>query len=265
MRTGTLCLAATGIVVLLCANAGAQWTSYPAQGLPRLANGQVDPKAPTPKAPDGRPDLSGIWQRGRPPKPPQRPPVSGSYENFLSANSKIDMQPWAEALYRKRSDNFGAGIPSERCLPHSFQHQILIGEPFQVIQGPILTTILFEESNHFRQVFTDGRNHPAERTPSWFGYSIGKWEGDAFVVDTVGFRDQAWLDLFGHPGTEALRTIERYRRPDLGHLELTITIDDPSAYAKSWSADVQFDLMADANLIENVCENERSAQHIVGK
>src|SRR4051812_14013239 len=101
MRTGTLCSAVTGVIVLLCANAAAQWTVYPAQGLPRLANGQVDLRAPTPKAPDGRQDLSGIWQRGRAAKPPTRPPVSGSYENFLSAGSRIDMQPWAEALYRK--------------------------------------------------------------------------------------------------------------------------------------------------------------------
>lgn len=265
MKTGTLLLAAATVVVLLCSVVDAQWISYPASGAPRLADGKVDLNASTPRTSDAKPDLSGIWRPLRPLPYRETRGFLSDYEYFLASNSRIQMRPWADTLYKNRAENFGAGKPSERCLPNSWQNQILIGQPIQVIQTPAFTTILFEELNHFRQIFTDGRNHPTERNPSWYGYSVGRWENDEFVIDSVGFRDGTWLDGSGHPGTESLRALERYRRRDFGHLELHLTIDDPAAYVTPWVARVEFELMGDANLIEHICENERSAQHIVGK
>jgi hypothetical protein len=137
--------------------------------------------------------------------------------------------------------------------------------PWKIVQTPIVTLILFEEMNHYRQVFTDGRGFPKDPTPAWFGYSIGKWVGDTFVVDTTGFNDQTWLDDPGHPHTDALHATERFRRRDFGHLDIDITIDDSKAYTKPWTVTARFDLLPDTELIENVCDNEKDAQHMVGK
>ena len=137
--------------------------------------------------------------------------------------------------------------------------------PWKIVQTPPVTLILFEEMNHYRQVFTDGRGFPKDMNPAWFGYSIGKWEGDAFVVNTTGFNDQTWLDDPGHPHTDAMDVTERFRRRDFGHLEIDITVDDPKAYTKPWTVTARFDLVPDTELIENICENEKDAQHMVGK
>jgi hypothetical protein len=269
MRSGAASLLTATAFVVLASVVQAQWVSFPWPGAPRLANGKVDLTAPTPRTADGKPDLSGVWRSMTSPRRAEllregREPGLLDYEQFLTPGSAIKMLPWAEALYRGRKENFGAGIPAERCLPHSFPQAVLIRQPIQLIQTPTQTTILLEELNYFRQIFADGRIHPDERTPAWFGYSVGKWDNDVFVVDSVGFRD-LWLDSAGHPSTESLRTIERYQRVDFGHMRLAITVDDSAAYVAPWTGEVQFELMADGNLIEHVCENERSAQHIVGK
>ncbi len=127
---------------------------------------------------------------------------------------------------------------------------------------PRLTVILFENFTDFRQVFTDARDFPEERAPTWFGYSIGRWDGDTFVVETVGFNDKGWLDDGGHPRSEAMKVTERFRRKDYGHMEIEFTFDDPKAYTKPWSVTVPFELLADTEIIENVCENEKDIQHI---
>ena len=131
------------------------------------------------------------------------------------------------------------------------------------MQGPGLTLILFEESNHYRQIFTDGRRHPKDQNPTWLGYSIGTWDGDTFVVDSVGFNDQTWIDDHGHPHSDRMHTIERFRRRDFGHMELQLTVDDPKSYTKPWTAVILLRLDADTELIEDVCDNEKDAAHSV--
>jgi hypothetical protein len=101
--------------------------------------------------------------------------------------------------------------------------------------------------------------------PAWFGYSIGKWEGDTFVVETAGFNDQTWLDDSGHPHTEAMRTTERFRRRDFGHIDLTVTIDDPKTYLRPWSVSIPLLLVPDTEFIEDVCDNERDSSRILAK
>ena len=137
--------------------------------------------------------------------------------------------------------------------------------PFKIIQTPPVTLILFENQGRYRQVFTDGRGLPREAQPTWLGYSIGKWDGDTFVVDSIGFNDQTYLDDGGHPHSDAYHAVERFRRRDFGHMDMEITIDDPKAYTKPWNVTIHFALFPDNELMESVCENEQDAKHMVGK
>ena len=251
---------ATGVALLLvlASPAVAQWLNVPLATTPRTPDGKPDLTAPAPRTPDGKPDLSGIWQRPR-----GVPPGSGGTDG-IAAGVEVLFQPWAEALYKARADN-GKGTPSERCLPHGITKAVSVPEPFKIVQTPELILVLHEEFNHHRQIFTGGRRMPERRAPTWLGYSRGTWEGDTLVVDTTGFVNDTWLDFRGHPATDALHLVERYRRRDFGHLEVQFTIDDPKAYVKPWNVSMAFDLLPDTELIEHICENERDAAHLVGK
>jgi hypothetical protein len=252
---------ATGLALawVLTSLVSAQWLNVPQANTPRTPDGKPDLTAPAPRTPDGKPDLSGIWQRTR-----GVPPTSGGPDG-IGAGVEVLFQPWAAALYKARAENNGKGTPSERCLPHGITKAVSVPEPFKIIPTPGLVVILHEEFNHHRQIFTDGRRMPERRAPTWLGYSRGTWEGDTFVVDTTGFVNDTWLDFRGHPATNALHLVERYRRRDFGHLEIQFTIDDPKAYVKPWNVTMSFDLLPDTELIEHICENERDAAHIVGK
>jgi hypothetical protein len=245
------------IVLGLAGSASAQWINVPLANTPRTADGKPNLAAPAPKAADGRPDLSGIWVA-----------ADGKYlQNIAADLPEVPFEPWAAKLFAERVDNLAKGRPTERCLPHGIPDAMMVRSgPWKIVQTPPLTLILYEEFNHYRQVFTDGRGFPAgDPQPTWFGYSIGKWDGDVFVVETMGFNDQTWLDDPGHPHTDAMRVTERFRRRDFGHLDIDITIDDRKAYTRPWTVTAKFDLMPDTELIEHICENERDAAHMVGK
>jgi hypothetical protein len=138
--------------------------------------------------------------------------------------------------------------------------------PFKIVQTPGLVVILYEGWTIYRQIFTDGRRLPKDPNPAWMGYSAGSWDGDTLVVDTAGFNDKSWLDLMGHPHTEALHVVERFRRSDLGRMETQITIDDPVAYTKPWTVTESSRLLPDTELLEFFCnENERDVPHLVGR
>jgi hypothetical protein len=208
------------------------------------------PPAPAGPAPRwrGRPDLSGVWL----PSLPKR--ASGP-----------DPLPWAEALARERQESYAKDIPSSHCLPLGVTFTGLIF-PMQLVQTDSLLVIL-DEANVSRQIFLDGRSHPKNWNPSFMGHSVGHWEGATLVVDTVGFNDRTWIDMSGLPHTEQLHVIERFRRPDLGHLETDITIDDPGAFKNTWSMKKITSLAPkDYELLEFVCnENDKDRAHLVGK
>ena len=246
-------------LLLLACPARGQWLTVPQPGTPRNSDGKPDLTAPVPRTPEGRPDLSGIWRR---PPGAQPPPTT---MDGIATGVEVLFQPWAEALYKERIENNGKGTPSERCLPHGITKAVSVPEPFKIVQTPGLTVILHEEFNHYRQIFTGGRRVPGNRTPTWLGYSLGRWDGDTFVVETVGFLNDQWLDFRGHPATDALHLVERYRRRDFGHLEIAFTIDDSKAYVKPWTVTMSFDLLPDTELIEHICENEKDAALLVGK
>ncbi|PYS48546.1 MAG: hypothetical protein DMG13_25355 [Acidobacteria bacterium] len=256
------------LVIVMCAVfASAQWVDYPTPGIPRTADGKPNLAAPVPRAADGKPDLSGLWLRVR--NPNERVtvlPMGPNLEDFMRSGEKIPpLLPAAEALHQQRMANFMADRPSAHCLPHSIPDKMLIRVPLKIVQTPRLTLILYEQFTQYRQIFTDGRPHPNVGVPAWFGFSIGRWEGDWFVVDTRGFNDKSWIDDSGRPHTEALHTIERFRRRDFGHMDVEITIDDPLSYTKPWSFPLQFEFLADTEIIEDVCENEKDGAHAVGK
>jgi len=246
------------LAALLCivsAPLAAQWIAYPTPAIPRTRDGKPDLNAPAPKTADGKPDLSGIWIT-----------PSGKWLNNLGADGVvIPFMPWSETIFKDRQAANGKGRPSERCLSHGVTDFHALATPTKYIQTPAVTVILFEAYNHYRQIFTDGRPLPKDPQPSWLGYSVGKWEGNTFVVESNGFNDQTWLDDGGHPHTEALHLTERFTRRSFGHMDIQITIDDPKAYTKPWTVTIPKDLMADTELIEWMCENEKDYAHMVGK
>jgi hypothetical protein len=258
-----LCLVAT----VLGTSGFAQWIDYPTPGIPRTADGKPNLSAPVPKASDGKPDLSGLWQRVRSPNQRTTTLAMGrNLEDFMRPGEKIPpLLPAAQKLHEQRMANFMADRPSSKCLPHGIPDQMLIRVPLKIVQNPGLTLILYEEFARFRQIFTDGRKHPPVASPAWLGYSIGRWEGDWFIVDTRGFNDKSWLDDSGRPHSEALHTVEKFRRTDFGHMDVEVTIDDPEAYTKPWSFPMKFELLTDTEMIEDVCDNERDSEHSVGK
>jgi len=250
-------IATIAILFVMTGPTPAQWVKLPLPGTPRTGDGKPDLTAPARRTPDGKPDLSGIWTAN-----------SGKYlGNLAGEGVEAPMQPWAAALYKERFDSLARDKPQVRCLPHGIPDAMLVpGYPFKIVQTPGVMIVLEEEFNQYRQIFTDGRTLPVDPNPAWFGYSIGKWEGDTFVVETAGFNDGSWLDNGGHPHTDALHLTERFRRPNFGNLELEIAVDDPKAYTKPWkSATVHFILLPDTELIEHLCENEKDALHLVGK
>jgi hypothetical protein len=260
-------VAAVALGLLVAGSVSAQWLKIPLPDTPRKPDGTADLAAPAPRTADGKIDFSGIWQRprrgGAIPGTPGRAPAAPN--DGIAAGVEVQFQPWAADAYKERAENNGKGTPSERCLPHGITKAVSVPEPFKIVQTPELIVILHEEFNHHRQIFTDGRSVPQNRKPTWLGYSLGTWEGDSLVVDTVGFVDGTWLDFRGHPATDALHLVERHRRLDFGHLEIQFTIDDPKAYLKPWMVTMAFDLLPDTELIEHVCENEVDATRLVGK
>jgi hypothetical protein len=242
-------------LVFLAMPMTAQWINYPAAGTPRTKDGKPNLSAPAPRTLDGQPDFSGIWEV----------PTHKFLENLASESPDVWMLPWAEKLYRERQENNGKDRPSARCLPHSVTDFDAHFTPKKVIQTPAALIFLYESYHSFRQVFTDGRPLPEDREPAWFGYSVGKWEGDTLVVNTVGINEKTWLDDAGHPHSDALQIKERFRRRDFGHMEVQVTIDDPKAYKKPWTATIPWDLMPDTELMDWVCENEMDFRHLVGK
>jgi Carboxypeptidase regulatory-like domain len=210
----------------------------------RLAGPHDAPSGPTPRMPDGKPDLSGMWLASFPKDPGNPEPL-----------------PWAAALIKQRQATQNKDIPSSRCLPLGVVMSTFLF-PYKFVQTPRLLVMLYE-GEFPRQVYLDGRAHPKDPNPSWLGHSIGHWEGDTLVVDTVGFNGKAWVGFGGLPATEMLHVVERYRRPDLGHLEYEITVDDPGAYVKPWTMKKASELSRDDNLMEYICnENERDLSHL---
>jgi hypothetical protein len=240
-----------------------QWLNYPTAGIPRTSDGKPDLSAPAPRKPDGKPDLSGIWLLD----------ADAKYLNDISTYFKpggLPIRPWAEAVTKDRMTGAHASeFPAARCLPQGIpilDGSPAVGYPLKIIQEPNLMVFLYEAMSQFRQIFLDGRALPKDPNPTWLGYSVGAWERNALVIESTGFNGESWLDLAGHPTTDALRVTERFQRPDFGHLNLQLTIDDSKAYREPWTVTLPMHFAADSDLLEYVCsENEKDRKHLNGK
>jgi hypothetical protein len=279
LSIGAVAVAATlsaGAVTVL-----AQWSNHSSGGL-KTPDGKPDLTAPTPRTADGKPDFTGTWslagspggageqgkgpQAASPPPPLTDGPPLATFFN-IGANFKegLPLQPWAaELLARRKADN-SKDNPDAHCLPMGLMQFHLHPQPRKILQTPKELVILYEANYGLRQIFTDGRTLPGgDPEPWWYGYSIGRWDGDTLVVETTGYRDDVWLDVWGTPMTSAAKTIERFRRPNYGSMQIDVTIDDPKAYTKPFTVRVNHRLSPDPELIEFICE-DRDAVHYVGK
>lgn len=270
-----------GVAVCAGVAARAQWLNYPSPGAP--GKGKVNLSASAPRAANGKPDLSGVWQI----EPPQAGEIAkvlpgvdfapsavqgddprqfSKYFFNLFADLKPGEEPLrleaAERLRKQRSQ--GPAVNTEsRCLPMGMPRVMLITAPFRMIQAPAETVILYEGDNTHRQVFTDGRRLGADPDPSWLGYSTGSWVNGALVVETAGLNDKVLLDAAGHTRSEKTHMTERYRRRDFGHMEVEVTIDDPVNYTRPFSFQVTTRLLTDTEVLEAFCtENEQDFQHL---
>ena len=261
----------------------AQWPLWMPAGVPVTAEGKPDFNAPPPRTVDGKPNLAGVWGALPPPRagaPPvgstPAPPVaapgppagtSGSVFGNIGAQlpGGAPYQPWAAELVKQRMADNSKDNPDAHCLPMGVMQMTSHPFPRKIIQTPAEVVIIYEASGTtVREIFLDGRPlPPADAQPWWNGYSIGRWEGDTLVVETAGFLDEGWLDVRGSPLTSAGKLIERYRRPTYGSLEIEVTIDDPKAYTKPFTAKVNNRLLVDSQLIEFVCL-DKDAPHYVG-
>ena len=264
-------IAITVAAATVCAHA--QYLNYRAPGTPRTHDGKPDLSAPAPRASNGKPDLSGIWQAEGAPLPELlkyepdginglgEDPPSQYFFNVLS-NFKPGEAPLQPAALQRQK----AAKPPSLCLPPSVPFADAVPAPFKIVQTPALIMMLYEVETSFRQVYLDGRKHPSDPQPTWLGYSIGRWDGDTLVVDVAGLNDRSPLDAIGHLHSDAMRVTERFHRPDFGHMNVEITLDDPKTFTRPVTYTVNVHLRPDTDLIEYFCiEDEHDSPHMRGQ
>jgi len=212
-----------------------------------LPDGKPNLAAPAPRTSDGKPDLTGLWTG-----------FGGATDLKFD-----DAQPWARALVQQRTDNFGKDNPRYLCLPEGPTAADGAEAMRRILQTPAIIAILANDLT-YRQIFIDGRKLETDPSPNWMGYSVGRWDGDALVVESAGFNDRTWLAR-NYPHTESLHMTERYRRTDFGHLEIEATLQDPAAYSRPWTFRVSAQLAADTEMVDTRCDPAESGrQHWTG-
>ena len=265
-------------------DATAQWLNYKTPGVPRTRDGKAKLNAPAPRA-DGHLDLTGVWMHELNSVAEIRQlfgprvdelikvdaPEIGTQHKY-GLNILLDFKPeqspmrpdTAAAFLRRLS-----GPPTDSCSTNGiagFPLAGLLSEPIKIVQARQLTMVMYEAGGSFRQIYTDGRKLPAEfNLPAYYGYSIGRWEQDTFLVETAGFNDKTPLDVMGHAHSDQLRVIERFRRRDFGHLDVEMTFDDRKMYTRPFTIHIPHNLLADADIFEMFSENEKDCAHITAK
>jgi hypothetical protein len=233
-------------LMLSAVPAGAQWLTLRTPGLPRAADGKVNLSAPTPRTAEGKPDLTGYWA-----------PVGGQGDLSGLETLRVDpadIKPWARDVMRERAQDFFKSRPDFQCRPSGPEAESLEREQ-RILQTPGMIAVL-SPNQTYRQIFLDGRSLEKDPAPMWMGYSIGRWDGDTLVVESNGFNDRTWLNNVGLPHTVKLRVTERFRRPDLGHLKVDVTFDDPDAFNKPLQFSLDMRLVTDTEMLEEVCESK---------
>ena len=249
-RSLTFSIAAAAAMLLISSAAAAQGRGG------RGGTPDWPPAGPTPRTADGHPDLSGNWQ----------PNAIRQNVDMVGSGVDVPMLPAAEAVYRKHKENLSKDDPEARCLPPGVPRTNTTPYPWTIVQTPQLIVIVYEGGAHvWRKIFMDGRPHDPKVELTWLGDSIGHWEGDTLVVETVGQNDITWLDQSGIPHSTDMKVTERFTRTDFGHLEVVHIIDDPKTFSKLWTFTTHPSLLR-GELIEYICqENNKDVEHLVGK
>ena len=269
MRKGLFWVA----VALLGTAAHSQWLNYRAAGTPVTKDGNVDLTAPTPRAPDGKPDLTGVWhiQAVRPsgsltPELTATGVGPGGYSGNIFRDMKPDEVPEKPEAAKLRNERMKSGNrpnPSVFCLPMGLPVNNFVVEVVKFIQAPKQIMVIYEVDGSYRQIYTDGRPLPKDMSPSWLGYSTAHWNDDTLVVETEGFNDRTWLDMMGHSHSESLHLTERYHRRNYGHMDVEMTFNDPVMYTRPFTIKFTHALVADSDILETYCnENEKDRNHI---
>jgi hypothetical protein len=270
------------LLCLLPAQLAAQWIHYPTAGIPKTRQGKPNLAAPAPRTRDGKPDFSGMWWNGGPALP--CPELLGGPNNCAEKGLGLAGQqggglpaqatniatglagglpytPWAEQVVKQRSAD-PLSDPHVSCLPSNLPRGYTLPHAQKYAQSAGLLLMLNEYNASYRQIFMDGRALPPDPLPTWNGYSTAKWERDTLVIQSIGFRDDLWLDMRGNPLTESAKVTERIRRPNFGSIEVELTVDDPKAYTKPWTVVIKQFLVLDTELMDEFClENEKTFEH----
>jgi hypothetical protein len=289
-------IAGAVLIIAICSvPIAAQWPKYQAPGVPRDAKGGVRMDAPAPRTPDGKPDFSGNWVRFRgegafvapelagltrqaaaaaqtpAPVDPNSPPVAAFWEIGANVAGGLPLTPWAAELKKQRMAVNDKDNPDANCLPMGLTQFHMHGQPRKIMQNAGVIAINYEANYGLRYIYIDGRTLPAQGSvnPFWYGYSVGRWDGDTLVVETNNLRgaetspNDGWLDVRGSPYTEQAKFTERFRRPRYGKLEIDITVDDPKAYTKPFTLRVNQQISPDDEIIEFVCnENQQFRRRV---
>ncbi|MEP7353795.1 MAG: hypothetical protein ABI824_11230 [Acidobacteriota bacterium] len=284
MRRRLVAVAALGLLILatpfVSTHLAAQWLKYPTAGVPRKADGSVNMSAATPRMADGKPDFSGIWMtgdsnnagrtKGKASAPADLPgnPANINASRTM-ANLGVDLpgglpyQPWLVPIVKERTANRAIDDPHIKCMPDNFVRAYGMPHLLRFVQTSGLLITLNELNAGYRLVFTDARPLPKDPFPTLQGYSSGKWSEDTLVIDTIGVSNDTWIDWNGSVLTESAKVREEMRRPDFGHLEVKITVDDPKAYTKPWTVTLKQKIVVDTELVDEMClENEQSLKHL---
>jgi hypothetical protein len=251
----------------------AQWDLYLGSGIPKNPDGSINLSAPAPRMANGKPDLSGVWQRQTIQPTAGDTPIGTAGESNgvnpyfdigFGLKGGLPLTPSGAEIRKQRIESNYVGDPDGHCLPLSTAHLNFGSDPRKIIQTPGLMVMIFETNLQVRQIYTDGRPLPKDPQPWWYGYSLGRWEGDTLIVTTTHLRDGGWLDAKGTPLTDAGTITERFRRVSYGNLEIEMTVEDPKMYTQPWTVQVKQHLLPGDDLIEFIClENEKDIQHYV--
>jgi hypothetical protein len=197
-------------------------------------------------------DLSGVWMQ-----------ESAGANTSFSSQAPPPMTAWAEARFRQNKPTMGANAaldandPTVECFPPGVPYVLTIPTPFEIVQAPGRVIESFEYNHTVRRIFTDGRQHPGDLQATeifqWMGHSIGTWQGDTLVIDTIGFNDKTWLDRSGRPHSDALHVTERMRRIEADTLQDDIFIEDAKAYTAPWAGQLRFKRKRGWDILEHIC------------
>ena len=256
--------------IVLASPLAAQWVKYPTPGTPRMPDGRPNLSAPAPRTSDGKPDLSGLWRAANnlPCDGINRVctdlPVSPQFFDVaVDLKQGLPYQPWAKERMKNRRSKDDHYL---NCIVPGGPRMHLLPTMKKIVQTPTLLLILNEFDTNYRQIFMDGRPLPEDPNPTWNGYSIGKWEGDTLVAQSLGYRDDQELDAAGSPLTNSAKVTERFRRRSFGSLEIEVTVDDPKAYTRPFTVVMKQDLAPDTDLLDAPCtDNEKDVSHLPDK